>query len=268
MYKDIADKKDEILLKVTGLTKYYVVKKSVISRKNVIKAVENVTFHIKKGEAFGLIGESGSGKTTLGSLILKLQRATSGRIEFDGVDITNVDEKNMRELRKDMQVVFQATEEVLDPKMTIGELIMEPIKLHNIVEPQERVAEVDKLLGMVGLSGSDKDKFPYQMSGGQRQRVGIARAIATRPRFILCDEPISALDVSVQGQILNLLNKLKEQIGLTYFFISHDLKAVDYFCDRIAVMYKGQIVEIGERHQIMEDPQNEYTRMLVNNMVL
>jgi ABC-type oligopeptide transport system ATPase subunit len=258
---------DNIMLKVDGLSKHFVIKKTPISKKNLIKAVDGVSFQIKTGEAFGVIGESGSGKTTLGELILKLQKSRTGSIIFDGIDITEREESKMGKIRKDMQVIFQYTQEVLDPKMTIEELILEPLKIYKIVDRENRDREVDRLLDMVGLSSLDRLKFPHQMSGGQRQRVGIARAISTRPKFVICDEPISALDVSIQGQILNLLNELKEELGLTYMFISHDLKAVRHFCDRIAVMYKGKIVEIGTSDEIMNNPQNHYTKMLINSQL-
>jgi ABC-type oligopeptide transport system ATPase subunit len=266
MHTSIDENPEDIILNVEGLTKYFIIKKSSLSKKDIIKAVEDVSFFIKKGEAFGLIGESGSGKTTLGSLILKLQKARSGKVVFDGIDITNMEEKHMKKLRRDMQVVFQYTQEILDPKMTIEELIIEPLKVHKIVIADERDKEVNRLLDMVGLAKEEKHKFPFQLSGGQRQRVGIARAISTKPKFIVCDEPISALDVSIQGQILNLLNSLKEELGLTYFFISHDLKAIRQFCDRIAVMHKGRIVEIGKAIDIMNNPQDEYTKGLVDNI--
>lgn len=267
MYKCVDYNTNGNILKVEGLSKYFIIKKTPISKKNIIKAVDNVSFDIKKGETFGLIGESGSGKTTLGGLILKLLKSRTGKVYFEGKDITNTDEKYMKQIRKDMQVVFQYTQEILDPKMTTEEQLLEPLKLHKIVESSERNEEVNKLLSMVGLASGDKYKFPYQLSGGQRQRVGIARAIATRPKFIVCDEPISALDVSVQGQVLNLLKGLQEDLGLTYLFISHDLKAVKYFCDRIAVMYNGKIVEIGTNKEIMNNPRDEYTKMLINSQL-
>jgi ABC-type oligopeptide transport system ATPase subunit len=266
MYKNL-NREDTIILKIEGLQKYYIIKKSILAKKNIIKAVDDVSFVIKKGEILGLIGESGSGKTTLGGLILKLIKCQKGRIFFMGSDITNLEEKYMKHIRKEMQIVFQYTQEILDPKMTIEELIMEPLRIHNIVPTIERNKEVDRLLGMVGIAKCDKYKFPYQVSGGQRQRIGIARAISTRPGFVVCDEPISALDVSIQGQILNLLKGLRDEMGLTYLFISHDLKAVKHFCDRIAVMYNGKLIEIGDNKEIMNNPKEAYTKMLISSQL-
>jgi ABC-type oligopeptide transport system ATPase subunit len=257
----------DILIDVQGLSKSYIIKKGLFSPKYVVKAVDNVSFHINKGEILGLIGESGSGKTTTGSLILRLIDGDSGKILFEDVDITDKTEKYMRKVRKDMQVIFQSTEEVFDPKMTIEEILAEPLRVHDIIDVSEYDNEVKRLLNLVGLSEREKSKFPFQLSGGQRQRVGIARAISTRPKFIVCDEPVSALDVSVQGQILNLLINLKKELNLTYLFISHDLKVVSHLCDRIAVMYKGRIVEVGDKDQIINNPENEYTKALISSIL-
>ncbi|SKC50418.1 ATP-binding cassette domain-containing protein [Maledivibacter halophilus] len=257
----------EAILKVKNLSKHFVIRKSFLSSKTIIKAVDNISFEVKKGEILGLIGESGSGKTTTGNLILKLLKNDNGSLFFNNINITDMEEKQMRSLRKEIQIIFQHTHGTLDPKMTIGELLLEPLKIHRIVSDCEYDNEVGRLLEMVGLSKSNKEKFPHQLSGGQRQRVGIARAIATRPKFIVCDEPVSALDVSVQGQILNLLLELKKSLDLTYLFISHDLKVIKYICNRIAVMYKGQIVEIGDRDEVLNNPQNEYTQNLIESII-
>lgn len=258
---------NEVLLKVEGLTKQYIVKKNPLTAKSVVTAVDNVSFDVRKGETLGLIGESGSGKTTIGSLILKLLKPDSGRIIFAARDITNLDGAPLRALRKDLQIIFQHSQDALDPKMTVDELLITPLKIHNIVRPQGYAGEVRRLLNLVGLSEKEKDKFPYQLSGGQKQRVGIARTIASRPKFVVCDEPVSALDVSIQGQILNLLTDLKQELNLTYLFISHDLKVVQHICDRIAVMHQGKIVEIGNKDAILQDPQAEYTKQLLSSML-
>ena len=256
-----------ILLNVDNISKYYIVRKGEFSPKTIIKAVDKVSFSIRKGETLGLIGESGSGKTTIGSLILNLIKSDSGSIFFRDINITSLNEREMRKLRKDMQIIFQHTQDNLDPKMTIEELLIEPLKIHDIVKYDEFGNEVKRLLNMVGLQEKEKYKFPYQLSGGQKQRVGIARAIATRPKFIVCDEPVSALDVSVQGQILNLLVDLKKEMNLTYLFISHDLKVIKHMSDRIAVMYKGKIVEISEKNKIISEPKEEYTKKLIGAII-
>lgn len=259
--------KDKILVEVKGLAKHFVIKQSLLAPKTMIKAVDEVSFCIYRGEILGLIGESGSGKTTLGHLILRLLDSDNGTITFDGLDITRLSQRSLRGLRKDIQVIFQHSQETLDPRMTILELLIEPLKLHQIVAPHQFEREVKKLLEMVGLGEGEKHKFPFQLSGGQMQRVGIARAVASRPRFVVCDEPVSALDVSIQGQILNLLLDLKREMQLTYLFISHDLKVVKYLCDRIAVMHNGKVVEIGEKVQVIGAPKNPYTHELVNSLL-
>ena len=255
------------LVEVEGLAKHFVIKQNLLAPKTVIKAVDYVSFSIFRGETLGLIGESGSGKTTLGNLILRLLESDKGKITFGGRDITRSPQSSLRGLRKEMQVIFQHSQEALDPKMTISELLVEPLRLHQIVARHEFEREVRKLLDMVGLGEGEKHKFPFQLSGGQKQRVGIARAIASRPKFVVCDEPVSALDVSIQGQILNLLLDLKRDMNLTYLFISHDLKVVKYLCDRIAVMQNGKVMEIGETEQVICTPRDSYTRELVNSQL-
>lgn len=241
--------------------------KNSVSKKTVINAVQNISFDIYPGDSLGLIGESGCGKTTTANLVLKLLNPSNGEIILFGKDITYLDENKMRPLRKDIQIIFQQSGGILDPKMTIKELLTEPLKIHSIVKETEYDKEADRLLALVGLSSKEKEKYPYQMSGGQIQRVIIARAIATRPKLIVCDEPVASLDVSVQGQILNLLTKLKKDLNLTYLFISHDLKVVRHICSRIAVMYKGEIVEIGDREKILSNPKHEYTKKLITSIL-
>lgn len=256
---------ENILVSIENLSKHYVLKKNIFSPKVLIKAVDNISFDIKKGESLGLIGESGCGKTTTALLILNLLKADEGRIVYKDIDLTRINDNFMRSLRKDIQIIFQHSQGTLDSKMTVEELLIEPLKLHHIVTMKEIDKEVSHLLNIVELPESDRYKYPYQMSGGQRQRIGIARAISTRPNFIICDEPVSALDVSIQGQILNLLSNLKKEFDLTYLFISHDLKVVKHICNRIAVMYRGRIVEIGETTQIINKPKDEYTIKLLES---
>lgn len=256
-----------IALRVKELSKHFIIRKSVFSKKKTINAVNKISFEVKQHESLGLIGESGSGKTTIANMLLKLMDPSEGSIELFGVDITKLGVDAMREHRKDIQIIFQYTHAVLDPKMTIEELIKEPLEIHKVVSESELEEEVDRLLAMVGLSTSERKKFPSQLSGGQNQRIIIARAIATRARLIICDEPVSALDVSVQGQILNLLVKLKEELGLTYVLITHDLSVVKHMCDRIAVMYQGEIVEIGETESVLSSPTNPYTKKLIASIL-
>lgn len=252
-------------MSIQNISKHYIIKKNILSSKVIIKAVDNVSFDIGQGESLGLIGESGCGKTTTALMLLNLIKADEGKIFYKDIELTGINDNYMRSLRKELQIIFQYSQGTLDPKMTVEELLTEPLKLHNIVRSSEIGKEVSRLLKMVELSESDRVKFPYQMSGGQRQRIGIARAISTRPSFIICDEPVSALDVSIQGQILNLLSSLKKELNLTYLFISHDLKVVKHICNRIAVMYNGKIVEMGKTQQILNAPREEYTKKLINS---
>jgi peptide/nickel transport system ATP-binding protein/oligopeptide transport system ATP-binding protein len=255
----------EPILRVNNLSKHFIVTGSNIAGKTIINAVRNISFDIYEHDSFGLIGESGSGKSTTANLVLRLLEPSSGTIEIFGKDITWLDEAGMRKHRKDIQIIFQQSGNSLDPKMTVGELIMEPLKIHGIVSEKEYDKETDRLLEMVGLTPKDKSKYPSQMSGGQNQRIIIARAIAVRPRIIVCDEPVASLDVSVQGQILNLLMDLKEQLGFTYLFITHDLKVIRHICNRIAVMYNGEIVEEGEKEIVLSIPEHEYTQSLLDS---
>lgn len=241
----------EVIFKVENLSKHFIIRKSLFSRKKTIHALKHVNFELMKGESLGLIGESGSGKTTLANIMLGLIKPSTGNVYHYGTDITHYDESRMRPLRSKLQIIFQYTHSVLDPKMTIEALLSEPLKIHKIVTSQEVDSEVSRLLALVGLTDAEKKKYPHQLSGGQSQRILIARAIATRPEVIICDEPVSALDVSVQGQILNLLMDLKKTMNLTYIFISHDLNAVKHISDRLAIMHQGEIVEIGDADKIL-----------------
>lgn len=227
---------NEPLLRVEELKKYYTIRNNPWEKGRILKVVDGVNFNIYEGETLGLVGESGCGKSTTGELILRLIEPDGGRVFFRGVDILKLDQNEMRKLRKDMQVIFQNSREVLDPKMTIGELLLEPLKIHFNMDETQRNHEARKLLEMVELSSKDVVKYSYQMSGGQKQRILIARAVAVKPKFIVCDEIVSALDVSIQGQILNLLKELKKEFNMTYLFISHDLKVVNFMCNRVIKM--------------------------------
>ncbi len=253
------------MLQVEELSKHYIIVKNGLGSTVRINAVDAVSFAVHPGESLGLIGESGSGKTTTANLILRMLPPSSGRIILFGQDVTDYDERRMRPLRKDLQIVFQHSKAVLDPQMTIGELLAEPLQIHGIVPEQEIANEVVRLLELVGLRAAERSKFPYQLSGGQNQRVVIARAIATRPKLVVCDEPVSALDVSVQGQILNLLKRLKEELDLTYLLITHDLKVVRFMCERIAVMYEGRIIERGATEAVLSNPSHAHTRSLISS---
>ena len=229
-----------------------------------VKAVDNVRFEIYKGETLGLVGESGCGKTTLGRTLLGLIKPTSGSVVYDGVNLSEVSEDNMKRMRKDIQIVFQDPYSSLNPRLTIGSAIAEPLKVHNIIESkQQRKDKVVELLEKVNLKAEHFYRYPHEFSGGQRQRIVIARALALNPSFIVCDESVSALDVSVQAQVLNLLNDLKKEMGFTIVFISHDLSVVRYISDRIMVMNKGRIEEIGDAEQVYFHPKKEYTRQLI-----
>jgi peptide/nickel transport system ATP-binding protein len=228
-----------------------------------VRAVDNVSLDIHAGETLGLVGESGSGKSTLGRLILRLIEPTSGSIRFDGRDLLAASRSEMRHLRRDMQIIFQDPFASLDPRFTVEQIIAEPLIIHGIASDAAVRARVAELLHAVGLDESALRRYPHEFSGGQRQRIGIARALALRPKFIVCDEPVSALDVSVGAQIVNLLAQLQRDFGLTYLFISHSMPVVRYLSTRIAVMYRGQIVEVAPTEQITESPQHPYTKSLL-----
>ncbi|MEH6497387.1 MAG: oligopeptide/dipeptide ABC transporter ATP-binding protein [Pseudomonas marincola] len=235
------------------------------SRENtVVHAVDGVSFSINRGVAFGLVGESGSGKTTTALACVRLVDPTSGQISLNDQDITNLDGESLRQMRRKMQIIFQDPYASLNPRERVGSIVKRPLKLMNIGSAKEQEARVQELFEIVGLRPEQSELFPHQFSGGQRQRVGIARALATQPDLIVCDEPVSALDVAIQAQILNLLARLKKEFGLTYLFISHDLAVVQHICDEIAVMYLGQIVERGTKKEIFRNPLHPYTRALIS----
>ena len=253
------------LLEVIDVEKTFLSKAGWFSKPQVFKAVDGVSFKVYPGETLGLVGESGCGKSTLGNAILQLDKSTAGCILFEGKDITTLSNNELRKLRKDIQLIFQDPYASLNPRLQIGEAIIEPMTVHHIGNSsQERKNKVLSLLERVGLSASDFNKYPHEFSGGQRQRIGIARTIALEPKLIICDESVSALDISVQAQVLNLLNDLKENFGFTYIFISHDLSVVKYMSDQLLVMNKGKIEEIGEADEIYENPKKAYTKTLID----
>ena len=258
---------NEILLEVKNLKKYFPVTSGVIFQHRVadVKAVDDVSFFIRKGETLGLVGESGCGKTTTGRCILQLFEPTAGQIIFEGQDLNKLSGKQMREMRKKIQVIFQDPYGSLNPRMTCGDIVGEPLVVHKLTSSKAELRDkVADLLQTVGLNPYMADRYPHEFSGGQRQRIGIARALAVNPSFIVCDEPVSALDVSIQAQVINLLEDLQERFDLTYLFIAHDLSVVRHISDRIAVMYLGHIVEVASRTELYENPLHPYTKALLS----
>jgi oligopeptide transport system ATP-binding protein len=229
-----------------------------------VRAVDDVSFDIRKGETLGLVGESGCGKSTTGRALIRLRELTDGVVRFDGVDLTTLKRDQLRKMRRRMQIIFQDPYSSLNPRMTVGSIISEPLETHNLASGKARLERVKELLALVGLNPNYTNRYPHEFSGGQRQRIGVARSLAVEPEFIVCDEPISALDVSIQAQVLNLLVELREQFGLTYLFIAHDLSVVRHISDRVGVMYLGKIVELGPPPAIYETPAHPYTRALLS----
>ena len=238
--------RQDVLLSVKNLVKHFPIRQGIIFSKQIgaVQAVDDITFDVQKGETLGLVGESGCGKTTAGRCILRLIEPTSGQVIFDGKDVPSLSKEELRELRKEMQIIFQDPYGSLNPRMTVGDIIGEPLHIHKLAKGAEKEKRVREILEVVGLSAFHARRFPHEFSGGQRQRIGIARALAVDPRLIICDEPVSALDVSIQAQVINLLQDLQTEFDLTYLFIAHDLSVVKHISDRVAVMYLGKIVEL------------------------
>lgn len=257
---------DDVLVSVRDLKMYFPITQGIIFQRHVgdIKAVDGLSFDIKKGETLGLVGESGCGKSTTGRAILQLYRPTAGSVSFSGTELTTIKGEGLRRMRRHMQMIFQDPYASLNPRMTVGNIVGEPLEVHNILSGKARRERVKELLDIVGLNPYFINRYPHEFSGGQRQRIGIARALAVQPDFIVCDEPISALDVSIQAQVINLLEDLQEEFNLTYLFIAHDLSVVRHISDRIAVMYLGKIVELTDRDTLYRNPLHPYTRALLS----
>jgi len=255
-----------ILVQVRNLKKYFPVYKGLVFKKHVkdVKAVDDISFDIYRGETLGMVGESGCGKTTAGRTILHLYQPTSGQIIFDGIDLTTLAENELRRIRQRMQMIFQDPYASLNPRMTVGSIISAPLDVHTSMNFREKRERVQELLKIVGLNPDFVNRYPHEFSGGQRQRIGIARALAVNPDLVICDEPISSLDVSIQAQVVNLLEKLQEELGLTYLFIAHDLSMVRHISDRMVVMYLGKIMELADRNELYLHPLHPYTQALIS----
>ena len=259
------DHKGEVLVEVDNLVKYFPVRAGLLQRVvNHVKAVDDVSFFVRKGETLGLVGESGCGKTTVGRTMLRLIEPTGGAVRFEGRDVFSMKPRDLKITRRDMQIIFQDPYASLDPRVPIGESVMEGLHIHKIGTPKERVEIMLETLKKVGLESYHSRRYPHEFSGGQRQRIGIARALALRPKFIICDEPVSALDVSIQSQVLNILKDLQTEFGLTYLFIAHNLSVVEHVSNRVAVMYLGKMVEMTSREELFRNPLHPYTQALMS----
>ena len=260
------DKKEQNLLEAKNLSKYFPIKNFFGKTTHAVKAVDQVTFAIRKGETFGLVGESGCGKSTLGRTLIRMYEPTSGNIIFDGQDITNIKGRELIECHKRMQIIFQDPYSALDPHQNVREIMEEPIAVFEKLSPSQMEEKIVYLLEKVGMKADDMEKYAYEFSGGQRQRIGIARALSVNPEFLMCDEPISALDVSIQAQVVNVLEDLQKEMGLTYLFVAHDLSMVRHISNRIGVMYLGKIVECGESDGVYDNPLHPYTQALLDSI--